>query len=149
MLKAKEIKLTRVEGPTGHCGTRTVTGIAIWAVASSVLHGWSHTAPGAPGRYPGGYDKCDFWITFEDGFVYSGRYDLVHFSKEMPNLAKHLRENVEFYSGQKCPAHLTQDAYNDIIASNPPSIAREMKRIMETYQIGDETLYSLKGTPRD
>jgi hypothetical protein len=101
--KAKVVKivLTRAEGLTSECGKpRTV---ASFSAANSVLYGWSETAP-----KNGGYDKCDFVIHFAEGSIYSGRYDLVHWRHEAPNLGNHVRASVGFITGKVRPAHLTE-----------------------------------------
>jgi len=58
-----------------------------------------------------GYDKVDFWITFEDGYVYQGRYDLKHYLTEFPNLRKHVYDHVSFHAGIRKPHWQTDEQY--------------------------------------
>lgn len=96
-IAASSILLNRAEGPTAECGEVLLTAtrsVSAWDRASAMLRAWSHTAP----KKGGGYDKCDFTVTFADGETYKGRYDLHHMEVEMPDLAKHLRGELEFYT---------------------------------------------------
>lgn len=107
---AVSILLNRAEGPTAECGEVLLTATrsaSAWDRASAMLRAWSHTAP----KKGGGYDKCDFTVTFADGETYKGRYDLHHMEVEMPDLAKHLRGELEFYTGDHKPAHLSDADY--------------------------------------
>ena len=69
MKNPKEITLVRGEGPTEECDQPVMVGS--YAEASAVLARWARTAPAS-----GGYDKCDFSVSWEDGETYEGRYDL-------------------------------------------------------------------------
>lgn len=60
-----------------------------WTQADATLTRWAVTAP-----VGGGYHKCAFVVTFEDGQKYSGRYDLK--GGESPSLAKHVRSFLSF-----------------------------------------------------
>lgn len=79
------IKITRVEGPTELCDEPYVCGR--WSEAHSFLSKMSKTAP-----EDGSYHKHDFRIEWPNGFVYEGRYDLVHWRKAQPDLAGHVRD---------------------------------------------------------
>lgn len=54
-----------------------------------------------------GYLKTDFIVTFEDGEIYQGRYDLVASGKDdsSDTLPNHIRRFCEVYSGLRKPAH--------------------------------------------
>jgi hypothetical protein len=98
---------------------------------------------GVPGRFPsfalanaalarcasdapkgGAYDKCDVKVTFEDDFSYTCRIDLHHASERQETstgslvdlIERHVREHLEFSSGQRKPAHMTQEQYEQITA---------------------------------
>jgi len=92
MIKPKLITIERVEGLIEECVTKTATS---WAEANAILLKWSRTAP-----EHGGYDKCDFKIVFEDGYEYEGRYDLMHYRRERPDLGKHVRDFVSYHAGK-------------------------------------------------
>jgi hypothetical protein len=83
--------------------------------ATCVLMQMAHHAPTV------GYDKTDFRITWEDGYVYEGRYDLHHISQQQENpnrridLADHVRGHVTFLSGTRCPGHMTPENYREVL----------------------------------
>lgn len=91
-IQPKEIKISRAEGMAHECVTRVVR---TYDEANAMLRAWSATAPKG-----GCYDKCDFWVTFEDGYQYAGRYDLKHWSEERPDLAGHMRSFVRYLAGE-------------------------------------------------
>jgi len=100
------ITVERAEGPCEECVSVTV---GSYDEAREVIRRWSRTAPAG-----GGYDKCDFVVTFADGETYSGRYDMTADLKEgfiEDGIARHLA----FYSGRWCPAHLTPERYQAIV----------------------------------
>ena len=51
-----------------------------------------------------GYYKTDFTITFEDGEVYKGRYDI---GSDESTLRQHVRRFIETYSGRVKPGHMS------------------------------------------
>jgi len=105
-LGALQITLTRGEGPSNECGKPQT--VDSFDAADAVLQNWSRNAP-----EHGGYDKCDFLITWPDGDTYSGRYDLKHYRTERPSLARHMVDMVDFYTGKGCPAHMSEAAYTN------------------------------------
>jgi hypothetical protein len=92
MIKPKTITLVRAEGLINECNKPKVA--RSWAEANAILFNWSRTAP-----EHGGYDKCDFTVIFEDGQEYKGRYDLVHYRREHPSLARHVKDFVRYLAG--------------------------------------------------
>lgn len=98
------ITIERLEGCDADLITRTV---ASFAEADAVIARWSETAPEM-----GGYDKCGVVVTWASGDVYETRFDLAH-PTTRPNarLAHHVRGELEFWSGARCPAHMTTDRY--------------------------------------
>ena len=98
----KEIVLDRAEGPSDLCFKVTVK---TWHDAMWTLMKWSKTAPDE-GH---GYDKVDFIVTWEDGEVYEGRYDM---NKEGEDghkghdLDHHIRHGVAFQAHKpSCPGY--------------------------------------------
>jgi hypothetical protein len=139
MIKPQTITITRAEGPTNECNKPKTA--ASWKDADAILLAWSRTAP-----ENGGYDKCDFEVVFEDGHKYDGRYDLVHFRKEYPDLAKHVRVFVQYLAG--IPPHWmtlpdtgrrknseTLARYRKDREANPDEVAGA-KLWLETYDAG-------------
>ncbi len=135
MIKPKTITITRAEGPTKECGTRTAQS---WIEANAILYSWSRTAP-----EHGGYDKCDFHIMFEDGTEYSGRYDLMHFRRERPNLALHVRNFVGYLAGELPAWAIGKPKDIERVRRHQQSLGEETKREAEqflaTYDLGDAT----------
>jgi hypothetical protein len=75
-IKAKTIWLHRGEGPISEAGRTVVVEVPdVWKKAHLVLLEWSDTAPRG-----GGYDKCDFKVTWEDNESWEGRCDIKHWS---------------------------------------------------------------------
>lgn len=114
MIEAKEITITRAEGPHALCGKpRMFTGPACWQKASAWLRGQSHTFPAT-----GGYDKHDLKIVFADGEVYEGRLDCKSSQCEDPDLdvAAHVYRFLAFMAGKWRPPHMTPEQYNAFLA---------------------------------
>lgn len=134
MKKAVSIKLHRAEGMIHEIETVELKGDGCWKAAWSILFRWSGTAP-----RNGGYDKCDFTVTYEDGETYNGRYDLVHFLKEGPNLERHIRDHVECYSGRKVPVHYAGEKRADwdrYFASVDEETKKSAADFLDNYEIG-------------
>jgi len=66
-----------------------------------------------------GYLKCFFKVTFEDGFIYSGRYDILKPVNEKADLKDHVFRFVEY-------------CIND---DSDPTMQEEARYIMNTYDI--------------
>jgi hypothetical protein len=101
-----EIIVDRAEGPAADCGSST---FRTWTDAESHLLGICRSQPA--GRH--GYDKCDFCITYQDGQTYEGRYDSAHprSNAYSGTLADHIRNNLLFLAGERCPPHMTPGEY--------------------------------------
>jgi hypothetical protein len=109
MKKATKIKITRAEGPHYLCGvSREFEGEDCWRSATRWLVSQGHTFP-----RNGGYDKHDLVVTFEDGEIYEGRLDCMHWDREDNdlNVAKHVRSFLAFLAGERCPAHMSAERY--------------------------------------
>lgn len=121
--------IERAEGRADECVERTVDSLA---AADAVLREWSETAPAT-----GGYDKCDFKITFADGETYEGRYDLVHWTRELPNLGKHVLNFVGFHAGARCPPHMTEEEYQRALRTfDARGVKRsDYKEFLDKYEI--------------
>ncbi len=96
------ITITRAEGLVEECDKPET--VHSWEAADRLLLDWSVTAP-----KNGGYDKCDFELVFADGETYSGRYDLMHHSKEVPHLAGHVRAHCGTVAGWLKPEWVESD----------------------------------------
>jgi hypothetical protein len=90
---------------------------------------WSETAPDA-----GGYNKCDFVITWPQGGTYEGRYDLKHHTCVAPSRRGHVQDVAECYSGQKRPAHMTQAQYEDWIKKHMGEESAAYAEVLRTLE---------------
>ena len=128
-IPVQSIWLNRAEGPTAECGDVTVSS---YDDADRVLQSWARTAPDT-----GGYDKCDFRITFADGETYEGRYDLKrHDTAHTGQLQRHVRQFCRFYAGLWRPVHITPEYYERDIIGDTEQCA-SFKRFLDTYDLGD------------
>lgn len=126
MVRVKEIVIRRLEGTKEE--VRKIHTVKSFEDANSVLNYMARTAP-TKGH---GYDKCTFRIDFEDGFSYTGRYDLSR--DEYADLADHIRVHLEVLAGKRRPDHLSIEAYNNLLDTLGKRRA-EYERILETYAI--------------
>ena len=126
-IQVKEIVIIRAEGLSAECGKKhTVTS---FADSERILSYMSRTAPQG-----GGYDKCDFTVTFEDGESYSGRYDLKYERDE--TIAEHMTSFLMWYAGLTQNPHCGQAQYEVFMARQSPAEIAEAKLFLDTYQIG-------------
>lgn len=140
-IKVKSIWIQRGEGPIAE--TRKPQTVGSFAEADRILMGWSWTAPAT-----GGYDKCDFKVTWEDGETYEGRYDLKHNKIEYPSLSRHITEFVRFHAGEWHPAHMTGEQYQKLMGQYDKEYGKDFaagfKRLLDRYDLGGARV----GAPR-
>jgi hypothetical protein len=105
-LQITKVKITRAEGRPSECISRTFEGEGSLKLADAELRAWARTTPEG-----GGYDKCDFWVTWSDGETYEGRYDLVRDDTVKASLGGQMVSFLRFYAGTRCPEHLTEVEY--------------------------------------
>ncbi len=135
-IPVKSIKITRVEGRI--IDTPETVYATTWANANTHLYRMAYHAPTL------GYYKCDFTVTYEDGEEYKGRYDLMHISKEWPNLAKHVRDHIDHYTGRHCPSWLTAEQYATYLAQFGKEPGN-LQWFSDHYQVGDVSDNQTKG----
>jgi hypothetical protein len=93
----KSIKIYRAEG-----NSTEDSNLGKWQTYNNVndannrLRQISSTAPKT-----GGYDKTDVIVTFDNGFVYKGRWDVKHYSQQHADLdiQKHIKDTFDFKAG--------------------------------------------------
>ncbi len=134
MIKAIKIEMERAEGPKNLCKGKEAFTQNPWMDANAWLIANSSTAPKS-----GGYDKCDFYVHFEDGYVYEGRIDIKHYTCEkVETVAGHIRQFFGFYLHDKAyrPSHLTDRQWEDW-GKNPTRIenSKGMAEFLEEYEI--------------
>lgn len=141
-LRPVQITVTRVEGEAKECGKpQTVEaepdeGIDLYERASWILSGWARTAP-----KNGGYDKCDFEIVFEDGYLYKGRYNLYHPSVETVNLRNHVYYFQAFYAGLSRPPWMSDEQWDRAVQENE-IFRRDCEYFLAHYDVYDATLHT-------
>jgi hypothetical protein len=109
MIRVKKVWLNRAEGPTKLLtGPRTASSLED---ADRIIKGWATSAP-----KDGGYDKVDFKVTWDDGEIYEGRYDMVYADSWKANIGDQIRRFLSFYGGAECPYHMEQDKYEKTVA---------------------------------
>jgi hypothetical protein len=106
---ALAITLERLEGPADECGKPQA--LASFEDADRLLMAWSETAP-----KNGGYSKTRARVVWPDGTEYSFRLDLVHHTCQMPSLRAELASTAEFWTGKRCPDHMTGEQYAATVA---------------------------------
>jgi len=125
-----KIEITRAEGPMALCG-KTAT-----FQSFEDAHNWlvcqSSTFPKM------GYDKHDFAVSFEDGFVYQGRLDCK--SLDSPNndldVKEHIRSLCEWYGGIAKNPHCGMEKYKRILARERyAKAAPRYLEILEKYDV--------------
>ena len=112
-VKIAKVVVVRGEGPSNECNKpKEFVGVDAMFDAQMQMQKWSYTAP-----KNGGYDKCDFTITFEDGYVYKGRYDLTGSGRDSDedSIRTHVIRHVEFIAGKRRPSHLNDQQYAGIM----------------------------------
>ncbi|MGN7104894.1 hypothetical protein ACTHR6_25000 [Ralstonia holmesii] len=129
----KTIVVTRAEGPFGACGRSEKC--STFEQANGVLRAWSATAPAN-----GGYDKCDFMIEFDDGFIYKGRYDLYHGSVKTADVGEHVRSLALFYTGRVTPDHMTQESHLAFLRKRGAEACESYQHLIDNYEIGCEAI---------
>lgn len=130
-IKITKITIDRAEGPIDWC---IKTEHTTWADAEKRINDIRFTVD------HDGYDKCDFKIEFEDGTVYDGRYDAEGMRKGGGGLAQHVRQHLEFISGEGRPYHMNDRDYKNCIArmkEREPTICENAKSFLANYSLED------------
>lgn len=124
------IKLERAEGPSDQCGIPVT--VATFAEANAVLRTWALDCPADML----GYLKNDFWVTYADGEVYEGRYDLTHEDQTSASVERHITQFLKFHAGDYCPPHLTRAQYDMFLDQQEEGFADKCRAFLADYQIG-------------
>ncbi len=62
-----------------------------------------------------GYSKTKFLLTWNDGETYEGRLDVN--AEDDLNVEQHILDHLTFYTGERCPDHMTEQEYKSYIDS--------------------------------
>lgn len=134
-----EISLTRIEGPLDGVSVPVDKKITVktYEEANQVIRRIARTAPEG-----GTYDKTDFSITFADGFVYEGRFDVVRGDVSRSGmLERHVREGLQFQTGEYRPAHTLEprnkQTYLNLMKEyEKDGTAKEARDFLAEYDVG-------------
>lgn len=107
-LRLSKITINRTEGLALDIGKRDFLSTA---EAEAYLRQAATTAP-----FEGGCDACDFVLTFSDGNQYEGRIDLKAEHVNGYSIARHVRQQCEFYAGVSKPEGLPQAQYEEFLS---------------------------------
>lgn len=124
MIQVKEIAIKRLEGCTLFGRVGEAFTVKSWKEADENLFLLSSTAP-----KDGTYDKMRFKITFENGVIYKGRYDLKHHQVEMPSLFNHVKDFVLYHAGLSKPSWLSQEKYEISLSGVDKNEYKEFARL--------------------
>ena len=131
--KAVSIEIDRWEGTETQVGAQTVTGLKVWQKANNVLFAIALTVEG-------GYDKCGFTVTFDDGDTYEGRIDVYPCGEgKNETLEEHIRLHCLFHTGQASAPWMGKKRYREFLkAVVKPAQHEALMAILETYKLGDD-----------
>lgn len=127
MIQITKIILTRVEGPPKECVTKHATTLTH---ANIVLTAWSHSAP-----KEGGYHQVDFVLHYQDGELYEGRYHLVHWAVEEPDLAQHVHDFVYLHAALWRPPSVPDWQYQGFLDRLSIGAIAAYRHFLNTYVI--------------
>lgn len=124
-VQVKQITFARVEGRNSDLFNKV---FPTWQEVETAIKNAAITAPG-----DGGYDKCDFLLEYENGFIYEGKFDMVrdHHTDLQP-LAEHVTGYMKFLSGEQKPAHWKDTQYEFYVRDSKEAA----KEFLQKYQIG-------------
>lgn len=130
-VKVSKVWVNRAEGPIDQCRDYTFEGPDALQQAQRQMFKWGTTV--SPG---GGYDKCDFVVTFEDGEMYSGRYDLKGdgLADDGLTIAGQIRRMLRFWAGEWRPAWCNDKEWGDICKRHEAG-ADEAREWLEKYEL--------------
>lgn len=132
VIGVRSISLERAEGRHEECIKVTVPS---WEEAEATMRRWGRTAPGPRG----GYHKCDFIVTFDDGETYSGRFDLTNNGEDQSgnySIHKHALDHLRFMAGVRRPGHMSEADYKRILddyASVAPTMRKDATDALAKY----------------
>jgi hypothetical protein len=100
------------------------------AEANSYLYRAAYFAPKC-----GAYDKTKYTVTWEDGGEYTGRIDLQHtdYDKDSYKIDKAIESYLKFYSGEHCPAWMTEEKYQEALTFSTDEGKKECLEFLATY----------------
>jgi hypothetical protein len=128
-----KVELDRAEGPCDECVKVEFAGADAMMKAQTQMIRWSHTAP-----KDGGYDKCDFTVTFDDGQTYKGRYDLVHSGRNDggETIAEQVRNYIGFLAGELRPSWMDDSQWLRACQRHEADgMATEARKFLEAYEV--------------
>lgn len=124
------IRICAAEGPMSKVDKTVKT----FKEANTFLHEVCNSAP-----TDGTCHKVDFLITYVDGNEYKGEFAAKHLSQrvEPTDLREHLRLSLTFHAGLHCPAHMTQEKYEKVLADYGHETLAKATKFLTTYALDD------------
>lgn len=120
--EVRNITIRRTEGlpsavdeprDEGGYALRTVTS---FAEADALIRQMAATAPEDGIRY----DKVDFVVTWENGNVYEGRFDMRrHDTIYRKHLQRQIKGFLRYLAGEYRPSDMTPEEYAEVVAGRP------------------------------
>jgi hypothetical protein len=77
-----------------------------------------------------GYSKTKFQVTWQDGYTYEGRLDVN--TKDDKNVGQHIKEELDFCTGDCKPDHMSDEQYKDFLTPEGQQAARDF---LNEYEI--------------
>lgn len=131
-IQIAKVVVHRVEGPSNECVKKEFVGLGALTEAHRQMLRWSYSAP-----KDGGYDKCDFTVTFADGYVYQGLFDLTCTGRNISgnSVGEQMFQFMEFVAGKRRPA-VWSDATYAAVMKRHEHMKVDATRFLETYELG-------------
>lgn len=129
-IQIRSVTIDWAEGPTWVVDRYPLTVPSIKAADRALWAVWSLGRSDQPD-----YRKVGFTITYCDGETYTGKLE-INTHGPMPDILGHVRRFVDFYTGERCPAHMTNDEYERHLARFD-SQAEQLRAFRAAYDLED------------
>lgn len=124
-IRRTERRHSEIDNPKVDMGGYQEQIVGSFAEADALIREMAVTAPSEGS----GFDRVDFWVEWEEGFVYEGTFDMRrHDMGYTSHLQRQIRSFLRFLAGDYRPADMRVDEYDALVASCPDdkSLARVM-----------------------
>jgi len=83
------------------------------------------------------YLKTFFTVVFEDGYEYSGKYEIQCNAKheEKADLGAHIKSHALLYAGRDSPSHITLEQQKQLISFCKPEHRQQLEHLLDNYKI--------------
>jgi len=100
------------------------------ADADAQIRQWAARAPD-----DGAYDKLDYVVVFADGQTYMGRFDIQRRHVMLADLAKEMRDYLEFCAGRRRPPHWSEEEYGRFLEDQGERQKAQAVEFLHQYDI--------------